>query len=376
MQNVIRSFGAEIDDVRADERSIVAKISTGELDRYRTVIKSAGVDFANYRKNPVVLFEHGKSPVRGTLPIGRNLWVKPDGVGNGRILAKTIFAKDEFSDLLFSFYKDGTMRGWSISILPEDVGPPSRDEVRSRPEMKDCELVYRSSEMLEYSAVGIPGAADCLSDPELRSLSTLVVRGFWTPPDDVKPLVEPIVERMSESTCLADGGALVEDDAKPKKKRSADDGEEDEEDDDEAADRSMDDESGDDAEPESPAEDAPVERDAESESADEPAAEVVQRDAEYYHRVFHYALGLRGMTPDEVHKLTIRQFDMLDQERRAIEANASVEESLPVAEPEPKPEPEPVDISDAVALIEQISAWRNENRTLMRDFAAWLRGEA
>lgn len=210
MENILRSYGAVIDDVNASERSVVAKISTGEIDRYRTVIKSNGVDFTNYRKNPVVLFEHGKSPIRSTLPIGRNAWIKQDGVGNGRILAKTIFAKDEFSDLLFSFYKDETMRGWSISILPEDAGPPSRDEIRSRPEMKDCELVYRTSEILEYSAVGIPGAADCLTDPELRSLSKLVVRGFWEPTEDVKPLVEPIVEELSGEEAVADEAAQDE----------------------------------------------------------------------------------------------------------------------------------------------------------------------
>lgn len=272
MENILRSFGAVIDDVNANDRTIVAKISAGDVDRYRTMIDSHGVRLENYRKNPIVLFEHGKSPIRGTVPIGRNVWIKQDGVGNGRILAKTRFAEDDFSDLLFSFYKDGTMRGWSISLLPEDVSAPTRDEIRNRPELRNCEAIYRSGDLLEYSVVSKPGLASALSDPELRSLSTLVVRGFWTPDDDVKPLVEPIVERMCESGGMADGGALVGDDGEPKKKakkRSADDESDDEEEEDEAADRSM-------------ADDEPseIEAAAEPDAPADPPADVVRRDAE------------------------------------------------------------------------------------------------
>ena len=262
----------------------------------------------------IVLFEHGKSPVRGSVPIGRNVWIKQDNVGRGRILAKTRFAEDEFSDLLFSFYKDGTMRGWSISILPEDVGPPSRDEVRSRPELKECELVYRTSEMLEYSAVGIPGAADCLSDPELRSLSTLVMRGFWTPTEDVKPLVEPIVERMCESGGMAEGGALVDDDAEPKKKkkkRSADDEGEDEDGDE--AERSMADEGGDAAEPDAATDEPTIERDVAEEVPADPPVASSTRDASLGLRLARDLIELHGgdlslepLGPDAGARLTMR----------------------------------------------------------------------
>lgn len=259
MNQVLRAFSAVVDDVDASERSVVAKISAGDVDRHRTIISSSGVRFENYRKNPVVLFEHGRSLSRGSLPIGRNVWIKSDGKGTGRILAKTRFAEDDFSDLLFSFYQDGTMRGWSISILPEETSPPSREELRSRPELKDCEIIFRASDLLEYSAVSVPSCASALSDPELRSLSTLVVRGFWTPSEEIEPLIAPVVERMNESTGLADGGALVADDddddvktKKKKKKKSEDDDESDDDAETSAADdvkRAVDDADDDDDEP-------------------------------------------------------------------------------------------------------------------------------
>jgi len=326
MENILRSFGAVIDDVDADDRTIVAKISTGEVDRYRTVIKSSGVDFTNYRKNPIVLFEHGKSPVRGSVPIGRNLWVKQDGVGNGRILAKTQFAKDEFSDLLFSFYKDETMRGWSVSILPSDAGTPTREEVRSRPELKDCELVYRTSELLEYSCVSIPGTAGALTDPELRSLSKLVVRGFWAPPEDVKPLVEPIVEEMN-------GG-------EPEPVEDTPD-----EPDEKSVDRSAD--------------------EAVEVVADEPIADVVTEE----------------IPADPIDEVVQRDADAV------VETPAEPEATVVQAEPEP--EPEPVDplaglppivarrLADIMAdNSRMIKDWHEQNRVMIRELVELLRGKA
>lgn len=304
MSQIIRAFGAVVDDVDASERSVVAKISAGDIDRHRTIISSSGVKFENYRKNPVVLFEHGKSIQRGSLPIGRNIWIKSDGKGTGRILAKTRFADDDFSQLLFSFYKDGTMRGWSISILPEEASVPSRDEIRSRSELKDCELIYRASDLLEYSAVSVPSCASALSDPELRSLSTLVVRGFWAPSEEVKPLVDPIVERMSESNGMADGGALVDDDGddeeddgddektKKKKKKKKDDAKDDEKDRDadaDAEDGEVDECYGSDAKPMRSVDEPNEDEDEAAELVDE-----VARDAEEVESV-----DRDGFNPDE-----------------------------------------------------------------------------
>lgn len=211
MNQILRSFTAVVDDVDASDRSIVAKISAGDVDRYNSVIESRGIGLDSYRKNPVVLFEHGKDPNRGSLPIGRNLWIRAEKTGNGRILAKTRFASDEFSDLLWSFYRDGTMCGWSVMVLPHEASPPSREEIRSRPELAKCEIIYRLSEMGEYSATAVPGLASALSQPELRSLSKLVVQGFWTPSGEVAPLVERMCEADPAETPEADADEAADD---------------------------------------------------------------------------------------------------------------------------------------------------------------------
>lgn len=201
---LLRAYEASIEDVNKDTRSIVSKINTGDIDRYRTVISPEGIDLTAYRKNPCVLWEHGKDPQRGSLPIGRNQWIKSSESKNGMLVAKTLFGKDEYSQALFDMYVDGTLRGWSVNILPDNkrCSPPTKEEMRARPELSECNMMYRSGELAEYSGVAIPGNAE--------TLSILAERGIWT-------------QRAVESQGLAVGGAVVvpgtpDSDSLPRKK--------------------------------------------------------------------------------------------------------------------------------------------------------------
>lgn len=203
MTPVLRAFNATIDDVNKKDRTIVAKIGTGDLDRYATVIDPKGIDLRAYTANPVVLWEHGKD-VRGSLPVGRNLWIRVDRSGNGRLIAKTQFRDDEFSRNLHECYEGGWLRGWSVSILPNEYGAPTPEQIRARPELKNCEIYYNRSELCEYSATAVPGNASALSDDELRSLSNVISRGIPVPAD-----VQEAIDRMSSVGGMAGGGALI-----------------------------------------------------------------------------------------------------------------------------------------------------------------------
>ncbi len=200
LQPLVRAFEATVDDVRPNERAIIAKIHTGDIDRYRTVISTNGIDLTAYRQNPVVLHEHGKDPARGTIPVGRNQWIKTDPggfQGRGCMIAKTIFRDDEYSNTLYEAYASGDMRGWSIRGLPRAAGPPSREEMRSWPELaQGCQMVYRDTELLEYSTTCIPGNAACLS--------MLVSRGIWIP-DEAQPLLDEYNRTMTSLTGQSGG---------------------------------------------------------------------------------------------------------------------------------------------------------------------------
>ena len=204
MSSILRSFAAVVDDVNKTERSVVAKINCNSIDRYNTVIDARGADLKNYVKCPVVLFEHGKDRTRGMVPVGKNLWVRADRGTSPKIIAKTQFAKDDFSQNLYDLYEDGTMTGWSISLIPRDFGPPKQEEVRSNPAWKDVDTIFRVWDMIEYSAVACPGNPDCLTEQELRSLAAVVSRGVPVP-----DALIPVLDRMSEGSGLANGGALV-----------------------------------------------------------------------------------------------------------------------------------------------------------------------
>ena len=146
MSAIVRAYDAVVDDVNMADRTLVAKINTAGVDRYRTVIDPRGGKLENYRKNPAVLWEHGKDPRRFTDPIGRNLWVKHSGgTRPDTLLARTKFLDDDFSRQRFEWYRDGTLNAFSVNILPvaDRCGPPTREEMRAIPDWEAAELIYR-----------------------------------------------------------------------------------------------------------------------------------------------------------------------------------------------------------------------------------------
>lgn len=205
---VIRAFDAVVDDVNKAERTLVAKINTCGKDRYNTVISPKGGSFEAYRRNAVVLWEHGKDPRRFTDPIGRNMWVRPDGGEKAsQILAKTRFLDDDFSDRRFEWYRDGTLSAFSVSALPnwEESGPPTPAELRSRPDWEGATNIFRSWELAEYSGTAVPGNADTLVAGRAAILLGLVQRDLLWLPEDTKGAIEAIVEAGPGSQAVGVG---------------------------------------------------------------------------------------------------------------------------------------------------------------------------
>ncbi len=183
MQEIFRAFEAEIDSVLDGERAVVARINNTAVDRLNTVIDPLGCNVTHFNKTRSVLWQHGQDPIRGTVPIGSG-WVKVRR-SEGDMLGKTSFAKDDFSSQLFDAYKEGTIRGWSIKAAVQEASPPTKEEIRSRPDLEGCEMVYRKWDLIEYSATPTPGNSDCLS--------LLVSRGLITPPEGYEP---PTIEKQ------------------------------------------------------------------------------------------------------------------------------------------------------------------------------------
>jgi hypothetical protein len=197
---IVRAYVARVDDVIPKERSVVAKINTGAIDRFRTTIDPKGVDLSNYNSNRVVLWEHGQDPTRGAMPVGRNGWIRPAiGPDGPELIAKTHFHSkesgkgDDFTERLFECYRSGDLKGFSVRVNPKDnCSPPTSEEIRSRPELADCYMCYRSTDLCEYSAVAVPGNQECLTLTEARTVLAVVKRGLTLPDSLVKRAEEKV----------------------------------------------------------------------------------------------------------------------------------------------------------------------------------------
>ncbi len=179
METIVRTFEYQIDSVADGERSVVARINTSGIDRLKTVIDPLGCDVTHFNKTRSVLWNHGLDPIRGTVPIGVG-WAKVRPTERD-ILGKTVFAKDpaddkeRFCDKLFDACKTGACRGWSIKAGVHAASPPTTEEIRARPELEECEMIYRKWDLIEYSLTPTPGNSDCLT--------MLVSRGLITAPE-------------------------------------------------------------------------------------------------------------------------------------------------------------------------------------------------
>ena len=100
------------------------------------------------------------------------------------LLAEARFFTDEFADRLYRMYRDGDLRAWSVRIVPDmqAYSPPTRSEIRARPELADVDCCYRKSDLCEFSAVAVPGNQECLTVSEARSVLSLQSRGLSLPP--------------------------------------------------------------------------------------------------------------------------------------------------------------------------------------------------
>jgi hypothetical protein len=186
---VCRAMEARVDNVDKKRGTITARINSCALDRYQTVIDARGMDLRAFRNNPTMLFEHGLCASRGSMPVGtwRKVWqaIGPDGpelLGEASFFRNGDGKGDDFTERLWQMYRDGDMKAFSVRVIPRaGCGPPTRDEIRARPELADCVCMYRSTELAEASCVAVGGNADCLSIDEARSVLRLIERGLPLP---------------------------------------------------------------------------------------------------------------------------------------------------------------------------------------------------
>ena len=194
---------------------ITHTINTKALDRYYTCVLPKGADVKHFLNNAVVLWSHNMDEATPKIPIGRciDLDIRED-----EIIATTEFNKnDPLAVKVFNAYRDGFLHAWSIGFMPigyTEITPANREEINSQykldvtPEQLEeagyfGAYVVHKWELLEYSAVPVPGNPEALSANKVDSFKReLVKRGLVNEADvDKIDLAKSKKEEKEEYVC-------------------------------------------------------------------------------------------------------------------------------------------------------------------------------
>lgn len=148
-------------NVRESDCSALFRICTARIDRVTDIIEPSGVDWTEYAKNPVVLYQHNNTDVK--VPVATSegpdgkvhiFYGHPDGKGEleDAIYARAFFdLGNELSRQMYNLVKSGLLAGASISIVP----------IVERPLLTGRRAM--TSTMLEWSLSPTPINPDCLN---------------------------------------------------------------------------------------------------------------------------------------------------------------------------------------------------------------------
>jgi HK97 family phage prohead protease len=141
--------------------------STEGVARDGLVIQAEGWKLENYRKNPVVLWAHDY--LGRNLPIGRAVNVEVDGK---RLVADVMFdPADEFARAVERKYRTGYLSAVSVGWETRQLEPGKGNGANKVTE----------AELLDISAVPVPGDPDALMEREYRALQEIRELGDVTP---------------------------------------------------------------------------------------------------------------------------------------------------------------------------------------------------
>lgn len=156
-------YEATVEDGRVGPGEVICVLTTDRVDRDNEVIIPGGAVLDNYRRNPVVMYGHAKGlPSEGEagLPVGTNLWIKPSRDGHALVAKHSFDMNDPFSERVYGKVKRGVLRTYSITFLPIEYGPPTKEEIRRRPDWASAKTIYRKWELIEDSVVAMPANVD------------------------------------------------------------------------------------------------------------------------------------------------------------------------------------------------------------------------
>tara|TARA_R100000808_G_C2150515_1_gene159277 strand:+ start:1166 stop:1960 length:795 start_codon:yes stop_codon:yes gene_type:complete len=142
-KRVLKGYVEKIDK---KETTVVGVASTSSIDRSGDTVSVKGWDFEDFRKNPVLTWNHDLSKP----PIGKVMWIKEDG---GKITFKAKFNEaSQFNKTISKMYKDGFLNAFSVGFKPTEMEPNEKGGMN-----------FLKQQLLELAAVTVPDNQDALA---------------------------------------------------------------------------------------------------------------------------------------------------------------------------------------------------------------------
>lgn len=132
---------------RSKDGTIIEGLSNAAtVDRSKEKIATNAWNLDNYKKNPIVLFDHGHDPTFGYMPIGRAIEVRPteNGLYTKIQLSQS---KSEKISAVRDLIEEGILKTFSVGFDPIEVEKSADDP--------DGKIITRA-ELIEQSIVPIP----------------------------------------------------------------------------------------------------------------------------------------------------------------------------------------------------------------------------
>lgn len=161
-----------------EKRWAVFTITTDDVDRTGDVIIATGGDYADYLKNPVVLAVHDMY----SWPVGtaETIEVQPD---KRSVKSKVVFPDgDPEIDRLYNLIKQNVVRGCSVQIRVHSQGPPTKEELKARPDWAGASNIIRQWSLIEWSICPIGMNQNALLEAVKKGLTIEGKVAEWIEP--------------------------------------------------------------------------------------------------------------------------------------------------------------------------------------------------
>lgn len=187
-------------DGAGDARTFTAKITTNSVDRDGEVLIPQGMDARDYKKNPVVFWNHDYN-----LPIGTAADMKRN---DDHWTATAKLASTPFAQEVYTLMREGVVRGVSVGFVPIESRPPTKGDLSKFGD--DVRRVYSKWKLLEFSVVPLPANQDALITAVSKGVSRATIKSVLGVDVPEPPAPEPRrVVYFCPSVKRADTGAAV-----------------------------------------------------------------------------------------------------------------------------------------------------------------------